>query len=136
MKCPPAARFALYAETGDGKFAGAAIAQTPKQADPVFHPVVTLRSTVKVARVLKRKDGTVLNAKKVTIEPVVGVDQIVFRRREATTDAAGRIEISGVVPGLAYHLAEVFGPPGGIGVGAVVPGQYYDETLELAPKQP
>jgi hypothetical protein len=130
---PAGRRLLLYAETPDAKFAGTATAETPDQAGPDFRPVVRLQPTVKLSTILKKQDGTVLASRKVMVEPVVGDDRLVFHRREAATDALGKIELSGIVMGLRYHVAEMPEANGPGGMFAIRCGKFYDAILELAP---
>ena len=81
--------------------------ETPDHADPAFRPVLTLRNTVKVVKLLKNKDGKGLSSRKLSIQPKVGDDLIVFHRREGSTDRLGKVEFTGIVPGLAYHISEI-----------------------------
>ena len=74
-----------------------------------------------------------LASRKLSIEPKVGDDLMIFHRREAVTDAQGRVELSGIVPGLVYHLSEVIDRGNRNGAMAFGPNAFYDETLVLAP---
>jgi protocatechuate 3,4-dioxygenase beta subunit len=129
---PAGRRVALYAQTRDQRSAGGLEVTVPESPDSKFHPVVTLRPLVKATRSLMRKDGTGLDSLRVRAVPVVGDQEFFFHRREATTDAQGRVEFSGIVPGLAYHLKEA------VDRGNRVRAMHdqnavFDETLVLAP---
>jgi hypothetical protein len=131
---PSRRHLALYAETADGEFAGNTSVQTPGHSSKEFRPLLTLLPTTKVSRILRKKDGHVLASRKLVIEPKIGDEQILARRREARTDAHGRLEISEIVPGLTYRLSEER-----VALAdrrAIAPIDGYEETLVLAPAEP
>jgi protocatechuate 3,4-dioxygenase beta subunit len=131
---PSRRRLSLYAETYDAKYAGGTVVDTPEQASKSFHPILTLVPTVQASRILKGKDGRALASRKLLIQPEVGDERIAARGREVMTDEHGRLEVSGIVPGLAYHLEEqrVLARDRK----AFAPFDDYAQSLVLAPARP
>ena len=124
----------LYAETEDRKFAGTNSADIPANADPSVRITIPLEPSVAVDMVLNGKDGKPLASRKFEIWPTL--DKQEFRRANRTveSDAAGRIKLDGIVPGLPYRVQERTPPIEGPILVNNDDLPWFEKTIVLAPK--
>ena len=94
----------LYAITDDRSYAGISRHDIPADAQQFTGLAVSLQPTQSGAVVLDDGAGTPYAGIEVVVEPVFDENEFAPARRTIQTDAQGRMELDGVIPGLTYHL--------------------------------
>jgi beta-lactamase regulating signal transducer with metallopeptidase domain/thiol-disulfide isomerase/thioredoxin len=138
VEVPAGRKLLLFAETRDRKAAGTAAVDVPAEPDESFRLHLKLQPTRRASVSIADSAGGV-NAKRsdmpLQISPIVEGEPIYFKaERTARTDAEGRLEIDGILPGLEYLLREMTpsndAPAEALG-GAPPPRKTFEKRLRL-----
>ncbi|MCC6487309.1 MAG: sigma-70 family RNA polymerase sigma factor [Candidatus Hydrogenedentes bacterium] len=103
-RVPAGRTVALYALTSNGAYAGVSGHAIPAGAAEFSGLTVSLRPTATGVVALNDGAGNPHSGIEVQVEPVVDGNEFVFSRRTFRTDAHGRVEMGGLIPGLTYHF--------------------------------
>jgi beta-lactamase regulating signal transducer with metallopeptidase domain len=96
----------VYAETEDRRRAGTGVFEIPADPGDIEPILIRLTPTQKASTIIRHESGEPIKDLRLTIRPVVEDETIWFCEHPARTDANGRLEVGGILPGLKYHLRD------------------------------
>ncbi len=97
----------VYAESRDRTWAGCDIFAVSRPPAPAPVLSLALEPTVKAEVQLLDKSGKPLARRRLKLRPQVDGRYMAFHERQATTDDAGKLSLSGILPGLPYVVEDV-----------------------------